>query len=622
MSERFPDVPLQELDDLNRAMRYWMVEVEEGLQRDRQGAPWVREPAAPVLGDSRRPHFALLHSGAIAAVVIDRAGKTLAASPSFIKASGEALLRDVLLSRVISARATCREVVEIESSAVATRSFVVAYTPAALAAEWRLPPSIHQAAAAAPDSVVLLSMNIDHQAEPLLAACRTYGMTELQARVAVATICGGGVKEAARRLGLSYHTAREALVDAKKRVGVPRLPSLVMRLTTLAFGVLPGHEQSAAMLTDLWGLTERQVALAALVAEGLTRRQIARALGISEALVKKDIESAFNLMQVESASALARRTVEARAFAWLTNATSGEFAYVDDSVEPLRIAYRRDGGQVAWSDYGPASGKPVLIIHSSMSTRIVSRKLVRALQKSGYRPISIDRPGFGLSDPLVEEGEVQQGPWHAAAKDVALVLGLLKLRSVDVVSRGAAQFVTTLQAVMPGVFGRVVIVNPGPPYRYSGKGKGPFALLKIAFLRNPGTIAVFAPYLARLFTHARFSKVVAQWLSGSPPDHLAAQDPEIINDLYRSMRMFAVGRYEGFIAEQAAITADAERSPITGTANWRVILGTSDVLYDPDTVIDYWREMLPEARFEIVPDGGRLLAMTHPHLVVEALAAA
>jgi pimeloyl-ACP methyl ester carboxylesterase len=53
-----------------------------------------------------------------------------------------------------------------------------------------------------------------------------------------------------------------------------------------------------------------------------------------------------------------------------------------------------------------------------------------------------------------------------------------------------------------------------------------------------------------------------------------------------------------------------------------VLLGASDVLYEPEVVLDYWRQQLPGAHFESIEDGGRFLAMTHPHLVIRALAGA
>ena len=109
------------------------------------------------------------------------------------------------------------------------------------------------------------------------------------------------------------------------------------------------------------------------------------------------------------------------------------------------------------------------------------------------------------------------------------------------------------------------------------------------------------------------------WTRGSAPDQLAISDPEIVNDFYRSVRMFPTGRFQGFISEQLAITNGVKPSVLTGCSNWRVILGASDVLYDPKSVLAYWRSILPDARFEVIAEGGRFLAMTHPELLVQAL---
>jgi pimeloyl-ACP methyl ester carboxylesterase len=172
---------------------------------------------------------------------------------------------------------------------------------------------------------------------------------------------------------------------------------------------------------------------------------------------------------------------------------------------------------------------------------------------------------------------------------------------------------------MPDAIGQVVLVNPGPPYRYSGRSIGPLGVIKDAFVRNPATIRVLAPFLAGQLTYARLSRMMVQWTRGSAPDQKAAQDPEIVADFFRSVRMFTTGRYEGFLREQAAISRRGEAAPFGGAADWQVLLGASDVLYEPDVVLDYWRQRLPGAEFRVVADGGRFLAMTHPELVVSAL---
>jgi pimeloyl-ACP methyl ester carboxylesterase len=279
---------------------------------------------------------------------------------------------------------------------------------------------------------------------------------------------------------------------------------------------------------------------------------------------------------------------------------------------------REDGGQIAFSDYGPSSGRPVLVLHSSMTTRIVSRSLLRALHRAGFRPIAIDRPGFGLTDPL-KGPEAQTDPFTAATGDVLQVLAHLKLRKVDVVSRGAAQFLVALANAAPARLRRVVLVNPGPPYRYSGRSSGPLGVIKDALVGNPGAVRGLAPFLAGQLTYRRLTRMIAQWTRGSPPDERAARDPEFVADFFRSVRMFATGRYEGFLHEQAAIARAGKPPPFDGAANWSILLGASDVLYEPEVVLAYWRELLPRAEFKLVRDGGRFLAMTHPHLVVEEL---
>jgi len=463
---------------------------------------------------------------------------------------------------------------------------------------------------------VVLTAAAGDAGDPLRDACTAYGLSGLQTRVALETIRVGAIKDAAANLGLSYQTAREALSEAMRRVGAERLPGLVTRLTTLAFGIFPGRATSADVLADVWGLTERQIAVAGMLAEGASREQVAQLLGVSFALVKKELDAVYSLLHVTSAAALARKIVEARALSWLTATTAGGVGFVEDQSEPLRFALREDGGRIAFSDYGPASGKPVLVLHSSMTTRIVSRKLLRALHRAGYRPIAIDRPGFGLTDPLPAPAT---DPFTAATADVGRVLEHLKVRRVDIVSRGAAQFLVALARAFPEAIGRVVLVNPGPPYAESGRSMGPLAAIKDAIVRNPATVRVLAPFLAGHISYRRLAKMVPQWVRGSPPDERAAQDPEFLADFFRSVRMFATGRYEGFLTEQMAIARRRRPAPFAGAADWRVLLGASDVLYEPEVVFRYWREQLPGARFEIVPDGGRFVAMTHPDLVVGAL---
>ena len=608
-----------EADELARALAVWFEELEEQLDEAGPAQPWVREAIAPVFGQPPTTRLPLVDARNVAAAVYDATGARLAATRAFLAAGFEDLVdRDLVAPFAAGGEPGFRKVVHpLDGEGVC----LIALAPGPVTATWRLPPAIHEVAQSDRPTAVVLTTVIDRDAEPLRDACLAYGLTGLQTRVALETIRTGAIKPAARNLGLSYQTAREALSAAMRRVGAERLAGLVSRLTSLAFGVFPASAASRDVLADVWGLTDRQIAVAGMFAEGASRERVAQVLGLSLPLVKKELDAAYSLLNVASAAGLARRIVESRAMGWLTAATAGGVGYVEDQSEPLRFVLREDGRRIAYSDYGPASGEPVLVLHSSMTTRIVSRKLLRALQRAGYRPISIDRPGFGLSDPLADGG-AWRDPFVAATADVERVLRHLKIRRVNIVSRGAAQHLVALAAAMPEAIGDVVLVNPGPPYRFSGRSIGPLGAIKEAFVRNPQTIRPVASFLASQLTFTRLSKMMVQWTRGSAPDHAAAQDPEIVVDFFRSVRMFATGRFEGFLGEQAAISRLGRPGAFNGGASWRVLLGASDVLYEPEVVLDYWRHQLPGADFQVVEDGGRFLAMTHPQLVVRSLASA
>ncbi|MBL8772589.1 MAG: hypothetical protein JNK30_14495 [Phenylobacterium sp.] len=607
----------QEAHALGRALGDWFEELEQILDAEGPPQAWAREAVAPVFGQLETPMLPIVDARSVAAGVYEPRGGRLAATQAFLDGGGDALVDAELLTAV--GRGAEPEWRTVERSAGGpSATSVVVYAAGRRTGTWRLPREIHQAAEAAPGCVVVLTTALDESTPPLRDACAAFGLTGLQTRVALECIRTGAIRTAAENLDVSYQTAREALAAAMKRVGVQRLPALVTRLTTLAFGVFPGRASSADVLADVWGLTERQIAVAGMLGEGASREQTARLLGISVALVKKELDAVYSLLQVSSGAGLARKLVEARALGWLTAATAGGVGFVEDLSEPLRFAFRPDGGRIAFSDYGPASGRPVLVLHSSMSTRIVSRKLLRALHRAGFRPIAIDRPGFGLTDPL-DDAEASQHPFEAATADVGRVLEHLKVRRADVVSRGAAQFLVALAGRMPEALGQIVLVNPGPPYRYSGRAIGPLGAIKDAFVRNPDTVRVLAPFLAGQLTYRRLSRMAVQWTRGSPPDQKAAQDPEFMVDFFRSLQMFTTGRHDGFLREQAAIARGGKPAPFDNAAGWQVLLGATDVLYDPEVVLAYWRELLPGAEFSVVRDGGRFLAMTHPHLVIEAL---
>lgn len=572
-------------------------------------------PAELKVPDDAVPMF---EAKAIAAALVDRLGVVGWATPAFQALGAERHIDPELVGRVGRGARSQTMLVEVRGADGAVDTAVFAYASAGQAHTWRLPPELQRAARDAPDHIVVLTSQVRATAEPLEVACRAYGLTGLQTRVALLTIRMGNVKAAAASLGVSFHTAREALAEVMRRTHAQRLPAVVLKLTSLAFGVLP-DENSADVLTDQWGLSPRQAGIAGLIAGGLSRAQAARALGLSEAVVKKELDQAYQVLQVGSAAALARKLVEANALHWLMRATRGDMGFVEDGAEPLQFVHRPDGGRIAVSDYGPASGRPVLVVHSSLTSRSVSRALIRALHGAGYRPISIDRPGFGMTDEVSDLQARRRDPYPAAAADALRVLDRLNIRAIDVVARGAARLVLELQAAAPDRMDRVVLVNPGLHAAADRRGGGLVGSLKEAYRRNPAVIRLWITQVSRHMTYDRYKQLMKRWVQGSSPDEAAVEDPGISHDYFISQRMFATGRVAGYVSEHTEYLRGQRLEPVPQTCNWQVMVAAHDTLHDPADVLAYWRDVLPDASFRVIEDAGRLLAMSHPHYVIEAL---
>lgn len=560
----------------------------------------------------------MLNADAIAAAVLDRGGRVVAESPAFAALRAEGAVDAAALAEAARSVQSVQVLGLAAGEGEADDTAIFACAPAGLALSWRLPPEVRAAAVETPAHVVVLTSQAPAAAPPLEAACRAYGLSGLQTRVALETIRLGNVRDAALALDVAYATAREALAEAMRRVRAPRLPALVHRLTSLAFGVMPDEDPTRA-LADLWGLTPRQAAIAGLVAQGLSRGGAAQALGLGEAVVRKELETVHLLLQVRTGAQLARRIAEAQALTWLTRATGGDLGFVSTGAEPLQFVHRPDGGRIAVSDYGPASGRPVLVVHSSMTTRIVSRALLRALQAAGFRPISIDRPGFGLTDDPPGARPGAADPYPAAAADALTVLDHLRIRRVDLVARGGAQFVLALGRAAPERLGRVVLTNPAPHTARTDRNVGPLGVIKEAFRRNPAMIRLAAVAFIRQPSYERIAEFMRRSMAASPPDAAACADPAIVRDYFHTTRTFGVGRLTGYVAEQTAFAQGARPAPFHGAHDWRVVIAAHDVLHDPAHVRAYWQAVLPDAAFITAPDAGRLLALSHPHYVVQAL---
>lgn len=454
------------------------------------------------------------------------------------------------------------------------------------------------------------------QAEALMRAGRAFGFTPLEARVATGLVQTGTLPQAARRCDIAYETAREAIEGARRKAGVQRQAALVARLTSIAAQIGDDDVEATRVLVDTFALSPRQALLAVYLMRTGSRQDAARVAGVSGAVAKKHFTHIFEALGAQSASDVSSTVLEAIAAALLAGAANLELPPAPHPREPLRLIPRSDGGMIAMSDYGPRSGRPLLVTHSGSATRLVPRSLVARLQARGWRPIAIDRPGFGLTSLRADH----DNPWRAAAADMVEAFDALNVPRIDILVRGGVYAVATLARTEPARVGSVVAMNPDVSSSESHKRAGAIGLLWRAGENNPGGYDAIVRWLATRTTPRRLVSLQKVLLRRSPVDLTALQDPREQEDLRRSVGHFAAGRLEGAIREHYDHSRGAVCAPLDDGSHWRILMGANDPMHDALDMETYWRARLPGAQFEIIEGGGRFLHLTHPDRVLSALA--
>lgn len=491
----------------------------------------------------------------------------------------------------------------------------VAFARAPAAADWRLPPAARQALSDPGAFAVLLTAGAWQAVGALEEAAAAYGLTAAQGRLVAALARTGDLRQAAEAAGVTYATARTLAAEAMARMGVRKLTALITRLVTHAFGALPADHRADDALADLWGLTPRQAALALAVAQGASRQEAARAVGISEASAKKALQDVFLAAGVANAQALARKVADAMSLSALVQATGGDIGASSEGREPLAFAMRPDGRAVAFSDYGPREGRPVLIVHTNFSNRHSPSRLVEALQRAGYRPFAVDRPGFGFTDAAAEA----EDPAEVAVEDLAIVMRRLRIDQADLVVRGGFRFVRRLVDARPELVGRVVMTSVPPQGQTTRRRASFYFVLQSLTHSQPHLIREAARLSGRLFPVSDIRRHVLDALKGSPVDVAAMEDPRNFSDYWRGLRMFSTGRIDGYVQEQLAQARAAPLTALPDATAWTIMTGAQDAMFDPAEAEAWWAALLPGARIQRVQAAGRMLVFSHPETVVAAL---
>ncbi len=555
-----------------------------------------------------------LRSSAFAAAACDREGRIIAADASFRSWSLEPGALAAAIRNLSSGQPSLSAIVDEADG----RSIAVAIARPDASRDWPLDPVVRGAVDGGRAAFAILAVRPPSSAWREMAVA--YGLTGLETRIATQLSHVGDLRRAAAAAGVTYETAREAIAGAMAKTGARRQPELIQQLTTLASGDLATDRDGWRSLADMFDLTERQARLAWSIAHGATRSEAAQAASTSSHATKTDLSAVYAACGVSDAVELGRLAGEVEALAALAGATNIQWSTRADSAGlrgRLRFVRRRRGaGRIAVEDHGPRDGDPVVVVHSPTTGRHLPRVLVAAMHRVGLRPITVDRPGYGLTTPAADEAN----PHGEASADMIDILDALGLDRVRVLARGCVPAMA-FTAAHPERFAGGVLLGPSKPDPAARRRDGLIGAMTWLVMERPALVRDFATMLMRGSTPTHIREVARAIARHSPADLAALENPQILADLVRAAQQAAIGAV-GPISE----LLEAPISPITRYSQagwpWTIVIGDRDPLHTQEDINGAWTPVLPGARVEVIVGAGRFPHFSHPDIIAGVLRAA
>ncbi len=151
------------------------------------------------------------------------------------------------------------------------------------------------------------------------------------------------------------------------------------------------------------GLTPSEAEVAAHLAQGRSIDEIAAAKGTSTHTVRTQVKQAF---------AKTGTSRQGELIALVLNGSAAWLRLLDDPPEGSRSPVARpgsgrdglleleDGRSLGYGDYGPASGRPVVVCHHLLGSRADAPRDLELLDRLDVRLLVPERPGVGRSTPV------------------------------------------------------------------------------------------------------------------------------------------------------------------------------------------------------------------------------
>jgi pimeloyl-ACP methyl ester carboxylesterase len=284
-----------------------------------------------------------------------------------------------------------------------------------------------------------------------------------------------------------------------------------------------------------------------------------------------------------------------------------------DNIRRILLA---DGRELAYAEYGDAQGRPVFFFHGLPSSRLMhpDAEVCRSL---GIRLVTVDRPGFGRSDPKPGRSLLD---WADDVQALADQLGVDQFAVVG--PSGGGPFVAACAYRLPTRIKRAAIVGGAGPIDKPGALKG------AAFDRRVGYwLARRSPMLLRVVLLWRGNpnrdaeKFFASYTRHNPSsDQVLLGNPEI-KAMFLATYREATRQGLDALAHELELIAKpwgfSLQEILVPTTIWH---GTADNS-TPICMAQTLARTIPSATLRLLRNEGHLIFLSHWQAIAENLIA-
>jgi pimeloyl-ACP methyl ester carboxylesterase len=266
----------------------------------------------------------------------------------------------------------------------------------------------------------------------------------------------------------------------------------------------------------------------------------------------------------------------------------------------------RGDRHVAWAEWGDLEGQPVLLVHRNPGSRLLDPDST-ATAPAGARLITIDRPGYGRTDPVAEPTR------SAVASDLAAVVREIGVDDVALIgwSGGGMFAIEAAAALGSRVRSLSLVCTPAPddeirwvPDDFRGLA---------AHVQSDPEQALAAITEACGF-YAEDPEAVVE-SDPSPADAEVRARPGIAGALQTMMRE---GARQGAVGMAADIVAGFHNEPLPLAAvRTPVRLWYGDADWIGPEHGRWYADHLADAQLSIVPGAGHLLPLTNWRAILD-----